>query len=83
MSLHNTRLNLNVEALSRDANDAALAVAWLNVDFEFGECVFLDVQSALKLLRFSSSTRLTDRIKSLHQPLSLFPATLHPADATA
>lgn len=78
-----SEINFELEALAEELNLSKLAFASLDVDVQQAEDIVRtieDIQKSLLVTFFREQTRLAGKIKSLHQPLKIIPASLHPVD---
>ena len=83
LTVSSSQINQELEALARELSDSARDVGWFDIDASQEQDVLRSIQEAQDHLLscfFHQQSRLTDIVKSLHQPLDIIPASLHPAD---
>lgn len=72
-----------LEALARQIRRSALAFGWLDVGVQQEQDILAsiaDAQNSLLSAFFRQQALRTDLASSLHKPLDLIPASLHPTD---
>lgn len=75
-------VSIGFDDLATDLTDSAFVVAAFDAEIDVRAHLLSASGTGRELLTtfFRERNRLTDRVKSLHPPLIIIPASLHPAD---
>ena len=76
-----TQITLEFQTLAHEFRQSTSAVGWLNANVELEQDILhdLDEDDGLGTF-FRQQTLRSETVKSLHLPLNIIPASLHPAD---